>query len=530
MSVARTDVLKALTESDFLDDALENWVDPDCPLSACLIGLWLRHFIELPESCHNALDEVVRLPERDAVSYLLRLITAQRLEALATQIGGVAARAPYFRPEVAHLLLRMIAEVSYHKGRLPSQLRIAEQLKGQQRSEVRLYTLDGYRDHLYHAIHVASLGILLSDARLLDQGDRPLLEGEILGDWLLAALCHDLGYGMKPELDVGSGAGALSNLSQYADMDEAVREKRREYLADVNRRALEDIGCQRDLGDQFDHGIISYDYVKNLVDSLPANELSEEEKKRFRSALSAIAKHNLHAEPVSFAKEKEPIAALLVLCDELQDWGRPKWDSEAFASKVLALLHFGQDRPYEPSIICRRIRISAARSTGTVCRRTIILEYADPMQEQYDPWALIVCKLAALQRLSEMPPLRLILKLPRSRDWESLILAEELYSYRAVMRRFTVQFDHPVLREEVLWAELPGKPSVRWVRGDDDVDIIADLQGVEIDHEAVIVDLEGISQFRPVLGSVDSFFSEFEQFMRRLFASQGRTFLGSRRG
>jgi len=528
VTLSRSNLLKAFVESDFLEDALHNWVDPDCPLSGCLVGLWLRHFIELPDSCHESLGEVTGAPEGDVVSYLVRLILAQRLHALAREIGWASQISPFAGSQVEQILLRMIAEVSYHKGHLPSQLRVAQQLRTLQRTQVMLYGMGGHRDHLYHAIHVASLGVLLNDARVLDQGDRPLLEGDVLGDWLLTALCHDLGHAATQDLDVPSLAGATAHLTDYDAVAKDVGQKRREYLAQVNRKAKEKVGFQTDLGERFDHGIISYDYVCNLIEGLTPKELRRAGRERFRSALSAIAKHHLHGEPISF--RQEPLAALLVFCDELQDWGRPRWDSDAFASKVLGLLHFGQDRPHEPSVICNRIRISAGKEAGAAHRCTIVLEYADPMKQQYDPWAMVVCKLAALQRLSEMPPVRLVLKLPRSRDWQNLIVSDALYSYRGVMRKFAVQYDHPILREEVLWPRLTGKPRVHWVTAEDDQEILTDLQDVKIEHEAVVIDLEGVSQFQPVLGSVTAFFSEFEEFMKRLFAAQGRAFPGLQRG
>ena len=116
--------------------------------------------------------------------------------------------------------------------------------------------------------------------------------------------------------------------------------------------------------------------------------------------------------------------------------------------------------------------------------RNIFLQYACPMAQRYDPWAIIVCKLYALQRLSAMPPIQVVLRLPVTPAWRDRIGSKQLQSFREVMRRFVTEADYPILRHEVLWPHAPPSSPVRWE--------------AQPDFEEVIIELDKVQAFRPV--------------------------------
>ena len=492
-------VLKVLKSSEFLEDTLENWVDPIGPISACALGCWLRRYLELPSANHGPARE---LGGSNVLADLLLAIVAQRIVARASDVDTRPGGETCFTRWVEDLLLHIVAEVCYQEGQLPRELRIARHLRGSERAEVLLYMLHDYRDHLYHAIDVAGFGRLLDDAGFLGASRENSLQGKRLGEWYIASLFHDLGFGLKPEFDEPWSIAA--KLPPFDGLRRNVQDSFRMLLRSLNQNAAKCLGLHTELGDRFDHGIISYHYVSGLLDSPGARRT----KKGPTEALKAVAKHNLVEESVNYANE--PVAALLVLCDELQDWGRPRWDYETLASELLNVLHSGRQWTLEPRKMCGAIRMSRCSPNASEgCRGTISILYSDPIEERYDPWGLVVKKLHALQRVSGLPAIRLVLSLPYSRRWYERVQSMGLASFRAVMRKFVVECDHPVLGHDVLWPNSSQRAAVRWLTHDEDA-------GIAVGEEQIRVDLNSVSTFRPVLIEPATFSSEFSAFMGRL--------------
>jgi hypothetical protein len=499
-------ILTSLRSRDFLSDATTKWVDPNSPVSASTFGFWLRQYLELPRWRRPVEDLSLSLQE--PVFTLGVWLVVKRIEEFAASLEDFKPYTSCLRTDVVASLLHMLAEVSYHKARLPREFRVARQLESVGRSEVMLYTLGQYRDHLLHVMNVASLGIVLDWLRLLSDSGKRVLVGRRLTDWLLASLWHDSGYTVSAQLKDYPDALTAAHPTLFESLVARLKATISPFLGSVNRTVAQHVRLTTDLRSQFDHGVMSCYFVADMINKVIPRDVKMRKGKAFEHALSAIAKHNLVDETMNFGSE--PVAALLVLCDELQDWGRPRWDSDAFASEILHILLFGQRSGHQPSGLCQHLSISVNKSSGAPFRATIVLEYSDPLEEGYDPWALVVCKLRALQRLSGLPRLQLVLRIPIRTKWGEVVIPEDVASFRAVLRRFVRDRDHPVLRPEVLWPSGRNKPAVRWEAAED--------------YEEVIVDLARVSEFRPVRTSPKDFFPEFAKFFPQLLASKGLRF------
>ncbi|NQT86567.1 hypothetical protein HQ560_07375, partial [bacterium] len=230
-------IRRVLDGADLRRDALEHWVDPSAPISACTVALWLGRYLKLDVAGLHALDAVVPPGPQSALTRLVLAIVAQRLAAVASELDGQPTESPGFTQEIEDLLLHMISEVAYHDGRVPRRLRIGWLLRQAERYEITLYSLGGYRDHLYHVINVASLGILLDDMKLLASGKSHRLRGQALGDWLLAGLCHDLGYGLRPLLRGAHDLEPFLRAGLDHSLCDAIGSSIRDFLRQANNGA-----------------------------------------------------------------------------------------------------------------------------------------------------------------------------------------------------------------------------------------------------------------------------------------------------
>ncbi|MBI5383279.1 MAG: hypothetical protein HZA90_01185 [Verrucomicrobia bacterium] len=492
--------------ASFRNDALEHWVDLQSPISSVVAGTWLQYYAKLPKAVGLVTASARSASGSDPFHSFCKKTIAQRLNLLANGMAAGGGNHSAFTEMDEDFLLHAIAEVAYRIGRMPRELRIARVLSLCARNELALYSLGNYRDHLYHVLNVATLGVFLSDIGLLTRDKRKLLKGNLLGRWLTAALLHDVGYMAYPGVFVNPPADLVQRLASSLRLWAGIEVAGKEELRRINDEVKTTFGIQQELGDRFDHGIISSAIVSRMVAGFPGSRDWIRRRATVQEALSGIAKHNLRNEPIDFSRE--PVAALLVLCDELQEWGRPRWDSEAFSRMVIGAVHFGGHRLSPGIKLCKRMRILPRNDRDSHAWATIVLEFGDPVEDSYDPWSLIISKLLALQRLSNMPLLDISLQFPACAEWKRRTVLGEDFTYRSVMRRFVSAMDHPVLAHGVLWPELREEAGARWLERDG--------------YEEIIVALGSLSRFRPVLTTPEIFMSEFDSFLRGLTTGSGR--------
>ncbi|TRZ92201.1 MAG: hypothetical protein D4R88_00755 [Methanosarcinales archaeon] len=132
--------------------------------------------------------------------------------------------------------------------------------------------------------------------------------------WLLASLKHDIGYSFTYLKELYN-----STVLMHSDGSHSINEIRRQLdyvfneIFDIVRTHATSIGSSLyDLkSKRIPHGAIGAFHVRHLMEDEYVREI----------AARAISRHDDDIREVCFAKE--PVSYLLILLDELQEWGRP---------------------------------------------------------------------------------------------------------------------------------------------------------------------------------------------------------------
>jgi hypothetical protein len=230
-------------------------------------------------------------------------------------------------------------------------------------------TEQGYREHRCHQIRVAAVAVWLLEELYPNQekfGEHR--RGAVLGALWASAMLHDHGYALSRLARLRSVLAAeeregpilkrdvrntrFANLKAcYTDLfavsladhfcvpcnseasaeviniqlDEQVREALTHYLG------MEAIGLDRELLNKlracylYDHGLWSAANLSATLNQfgMPWNYLSEPERKTIQMVIHAIAIHNRpDFQGTDFDMSRNPIAGILLLADELQEWER----------------------------------------------------------------------------------------------------------------------------------------------------------------------------------------------------------------
>jgi hypothetical protein len=283
-------------------------------------------------------------------------------------LHGVAVTAHYLlgdppptEDEVILRIMQLIAQYGHGDLGIPSRIDLRAHMLQEARGEPALHSLKQYyRDHFFHAIEVCFLGHVLLETsynrnRYLWQlvakylglkGNRAEVRRTVLRLWYLAALLHDVGYAMdllnssRKFLDFFENSAALRSLCKsFAD---AVRNLSTEKeLAKVGiskkRRERKDNGTGEEHGIGEDHGVIGALHLQTLLEHIQEED-PDVHPDEFKPAVEAIALHNLrkHEDEISFIKQ--PLAFLLALCDQLQEWQRPQLPFATSPNWILARL------------------------------------------------------------------------------------------------------------------------------------------------------------------------------------------------
>ena len=250
--------------------------------------------------------------------------------------------------------------------------------------ETVLYGTDNYyRDHVKHLLQVWAIGIsilhvniksfvieksTLSDSDFHFQLD-PSTKGkddyfifsksEIWAMWTIIALCHDLGYPIEKTSKINEKArriinhfgcinfeelnfsfGLFSNFivdkflniisSKVVKLQQSNEEDSGEFVTSIQSKYHDKLSKSLE---EFKHGIFSsllifkdLTYFLETDYTYPLQRLDNEDSRQFlirKEILRAIAAHTC---PKLYHVKLNTLSFLLILCDELQEWGRPKFD------------------------------------------------------------------------------------------------------------------------------------------------------------------------------------------------------------
>jgi len=281
-----------------------------------------------------------------------RILFLQRLAVVAQFALGA-------RPgdmDTFEALLWLVCEFGHVALGLDRRIDLERHLGLAARGQPALYGLRRFcRDHLHHVIQVCLAGWLLLEAKrgkktLLDAvrdqmasgGARPS-EEDVLRQWFLTGLLHDIGY----VVEVGKGWGELLGLFED-EILEGIQAGIERELDVLTEHAVDFISwgfTRRDKPGE-DHGVVSALHTRDLLKRLATHK----DPGDFDQAVLAMAHHNHWRPEIDFAKE--PLRVLLVLADELQEWDRPwlELDRVALALSAAAVFPGGRGAAWHEPI------------------------------------------------------------------------------------------------------------------------------------------------------------------------------------
>lgn len=224
---------------------------------------------------------------------------------------------------ISHLILRLLDQDCSIKGRVRAK-RIGDALSQFEQLLVSTRGLENkfYRDHLDHAIRVALI------ARAIGRFTPFNLSEDKLDQLVLACLFHDISYPLSESTRIfRSTLKAMKKcylsaegFAPYPLPKLAVDESALSVIIDIDGEVMEFYLKE------LDHGLLGA--IEFLAYLRPRCY------KKYSEVARAIAFHSpAFGEKVN--SSKEPLLALLILSDELQDWGRPTInESEAAISRI----------------------------------------------------------------------------------------------------------------------------------------------------------------------------------------------------
>ncbi len=338
-------------------------------------------------------------------------------------------------PPAPDKYLWLIAEYGYVVLGIDRGLRVHEHFRRAEQHEALLYhSATDYRDHLFHAIHTFLLGFGLLTAKdcppPLSAAFGRMADGarqrKVLRDWFLAALFHDFGYlvGMIPAVLAIAEDFATDGIEHIVDTVNAQWNK---AVAELHTQLRTEWPLLSQLNDKRpDHGVFSYLHLRTELRRLdpvgrgpsgsagpPANSASEHCREH-ADALVAILKHGLMGEPISV--EEAPLAAVLVLCDEIQEWQRPCYNMWELAQSSFAFMSHPHNREIDARGVCEAVLVDGCSVGDHHLRFTsptprITLRYGDQNRNLFEPLTRLLHKIYNLERLHGLNRVPLVVEI-----------------------------------------------------------------------------------------------------------------------
>lgn len=265
---------------------------------------------------------------------------------------------------------------------------------------------NAYRDHLLHVADVCLLGWLLLDSRLPGRecslanhvgAMLGMSEKLVFGNWFLAALFHDVGYAVEA---IRQAVGHVAYLR--SDHLKQLRTELDEVMKgagfSVGRDILETVPGND--GQGLDHGVIGAIHLREVLTKAIDNPRRRE---LFKPACRAILVHNLRN--VSVLAVSEPLSALLILCDELQEWERPRINGKQLAESSREVMAGSTSDPIPTAKPSESLTLVGIKLDGEQFRFTqdilrCNLTYAPPEIGKFWPQRIRLEKCHSLQRVN----------------------------------------------------------------------------------------------------------------------------------
>jgi len=277
-------------------------------------------------------------------------------------------------------------------------------------SEAILYIVrPSYRDHLFHVLNVCLLGMVLMEAGLVDRlTESRMSKDEVskntMMNWILAGLLHDVGYCIDLNSHILSHTAFLRSSPDIRDFQENLQknytEIEKELIVSLNKE-IKKFDCGN-MKAKLDHGVVSarhFQYLDQVhLENKMGNAPNPGWMKQITNAFRAMVKHNLKDE-VKIDPSNDPLSFLLLLCDHIQEWDRPRVDSLRLRRFVTSALQSPRSGSLDSSTIVRYLRADLSwnqkdkKMTPILSKDSLelSLHYKDSGDEQFEP-ALIWCQ------------------------------------------------------------------------------------------------------------------------------------------
>lgn len=227
--------------------------------------------------------------------------------------------------DLIHRLMQLISDFCHYELEIPSRIDLRAHLLHIARGEPALHSLKPYyRDHFLHSLQVSFLGHLLLETKIDNSHflwqivakklKIPVEKKKVLQLWYLAALLHDIGYTMDMLLSSRKHLGFFKHAQNINELNNNIDQsiKKLSSIGGISFSNNDNIGC--------DHGIVGAIHLDSLI-----QQISKEENidiQFYNASIKAIALHNLRNHRYKLKFSEEPIAFILAICDQIQEWRR----------------------------------------------------------------------------------------------------------------------------------------------------------------------------------------------------------------
>ena len=155
----------------------------------------------------------------------------------------------------------------------------------------------------------------------------------VLRQWYLAALLHDVGYGVEMLIGVRRLLRFFGNSAALAKLECDLCQAVDQLSATLVDERFVLYTAEDAPGE--DHGIVAARHLHALLEKI-ANDDPSVRSRDYAPAVRAIALHNSRKKTVVF--EDDPLAFLLIICDTIQEWGRPRLSFSTAPAEMLSAL------------------------------------------------------------------------------------------------------------------------------------------------------------------------------------------------
>ncbi|MBX7208773.1 MAG: hypothetical protein K1X78_10705 [Verrucomicrobiaceae bacterium] len=322
----------------------------------------------------RAIDESLKRLRADWEQHPLQRQLLEYPAALGRLATVLLADQPWTAERI-ETLIQALAGYAHQILGVPDRLDLGVHLRQTLRGETALHTLkQRYRDHFFHTIEVCLIGhwMLLSHpdaatpatladvlvakctaakaeasaaaSNRVEEAARwhvPEDARKFLANWWLAALTHDTAYG----IDI---LGGTLRLLDYFKNHDAIGHFTKAVNASVKELSQQLCGVVPDIEGlkddtgiaKGDHGLITAGHLDHSLAKIGTKDQID-----YRPAVRAIAFHNTRHPKVDALRD--PVAALLILCDTVQNWGRSQLGFTRSPAEVLSRIVEGGGSPNE---------------------------------------------------------------------------------------------------------------------------------------------------------------------------------------